>query len=255
MKSFAENYGPYALVTGASLGIGRDMARLLHAKGVKIVLTGRNLERLKALENELPGSIAIAADLTKEDDLQALFKQIDQIDIGLVVVNAGFGSAGYLADQNDQEARDMLKLNCEVSLRLAMWTGRRLLPQKRGGIVFLSSILAMQGTATQANYSATKAYVQNLAEALAIEWQPSGVSVLCASPGPVATGFADRAQLSPMDSDDSSVVAKEIVEAIGKKSLVVPGRKGRFLTFMLSTAPRALRVKIMAGIMRDKLKK
>lgn len=255
MNSFAEIYGPYALVTGATLGIGRDIARLLHAKGLKVVLTGRNLERLKTLENELPGSIAIAVDLTKEEELQALFNQIEQIDIGLVVVNAGFGSAGYLADQDEQEAKDMLKLNCEVPLRLAMWTGRRLLPKRRGGIVFLSSILAMQGTATQANYAASKAYVQSLSEALAIEWQPSGVSVLCASPGPVATGFADRAQLGPMDSDDSETVAKEIVEAIGKKSLVVPGRKGRFLTFMLSTAPRALRVKIMAGIMRDKLKK
>lgn len=255
MNSFTENYGPYALVTGATMGIGRDIARLLHAKGLKVVLTGRNLERLKEIERELPGSIAIAADLTKEDDLQAFFNQIEQIDIGLVVVNAGFGSAGYFADQDEQEAKEMLKLNCEVPLRLAMWTGRRLLPQKRGGIVFLSSILAMQGTATQANYAASKAYVQSLSEALAIEWQPSGVSVLCASPGPVATGFADRAQLGPMDSDGSETVAKEIVEAIGRKSLVVPGRKGRFLTLMLSTAPRALRVKIMAGIMRDKMKK
>ena len=125
--------------------------------------------------------------------------------------------------------------------------------QRRGGLIFLSSIVAWQGVPRAANYAATKAYVQSLAEGLSREVGSLGVDVLSAAPAQVATGFGTRADMQ-MTGADPALVARNTLDALGRKTLVIPHGKGRFLTAALDMLPRSLRVRVMAGVMQGMTK-
>lgn len=109
--------------------------------------------------------------------------------------------------------------------------------------------------AGQAHYSATKGYVQNLAEGLATEFRPLGIDILSSAPGPVRTKFANRAGLTFSQEEDPSLIARDTIAALGKKATVIPGRLGKVLSYALATAPRSLRVKIMSSIAQGMLTK
>lgn len=113
----------------------------------------------------------------------------------------------------------------------------------------MSSVVAFQGTPMSANYAATKAYVQSLAEALRHELRPSGVDVVASAPGPVASGFAARARLRMAHAATPEVVARATLAALGRRATVRPGGLSKLLGWSLATAPRALRVVIMGRIM------
>ena len=245
---FQEKFGPWALVTGASSGIGRAIALELATRGLGVLITGRDRVKLQELRNQIPICEFVEADLATEQGLALLLERATQLNLGLVVANAGFGTSGPLLESDLGTELDMLRVNCEVPMRLAYELGPRLIARGGGGFVFLSSIVAWQGVAGQAHYSATKAYIQNLSEALAVEWRPQKVCVVSAAPGPVATEFADRSGLTLKASDDSMSVARDIVDALGRRTLVIPGRLGKTLSGMLAMAPRQLRVRIMSMI-------
>jgi short-subunit dehydrogenase len=114
----------------------------------------------------------------------------------------------------------------------------------------MSSVLAFQGTPMSANYAATKAYVQSLAEGLGQELKSSGVDVLASAPGPVATGFATRAGIQMALAAAPDRVARATLAALGRQTTVRPGGLSKLLGWSLATAPRALRVMIMGRIMR-----
>lgn len=253
MSSFLQQYGPYALVTGASSGIGQEIARALHARGLSLILTGRDEARLQALHGELSRSMVVVADLAEPSGWDALQEAMQSVEVGLVVANAGFGGAGKFGQYSLERELEMLQINCQVPLKLAHWAGEHLVPQGRGGLIFVSSILAWQGVPFQGHYGATKAYIQSLAEALHEEWKPAGVDVLVAAPGPVATQFSQRAGMVISKADDAVLVAEEIVRALGRKRTVVPGSFGKLLTGLLATAPRSIRIKIMANVIRGSL--
>lgn len=253
MNEFVEKYGPYAVVTGASSGIGREIARGLYARGLRLILSGRNEARLRELQTELKGSLVVVADLGQEDGWETLLQAMDSKEVGLVIANAGFGSVGEFGREAMSFELEMLRVNCEVPLRMAHWASENLLPSGRGGIVFVSSILAWQGVPLQGHYGATKAYIQSLGEALHAEWSEHGVDVLVAAPGPVATNFGKQAGMNQAKADDAVEVAREIVESLGRKRTVVPGKLGKLLTGLLATAPRALRIRIMANVIRGSL--
>lgn len=253
MKDFVEKYGPYAVITGASSGIGREIARELYARGLKLILTGRNESRLTELEAELKGSVVVVADLAQPEGWEELVSTMDAHEVGLVVANAGFGSVGEFGKDSLPLELEMLRVNCEVPLKMAHWAAENLLPEGRGGLILVSSILAWQGVPLQGHYGATKAYVQSLGEALNAEWKGKGVDVLIAAPGPVATNFGKRAGMKQAKADQAAEVAREIVEALGRKRTVVPGKLGRMLTGLLATAPRSIRIQIMANVIRGSL--
>ena len=255
MNSFLGKYGPWALVTGASSGIGQEIAIQLDKMGLRIVITGRNEEALHSLSQQLTRSKVVVADLSTPVGLESLLSALEDIDLGLVVANAGFGTSGDFLNSDIEMEAEMLRLNCEAPLKLAHSIGPRLASRGSGCFIFLSSIVAWQGVAGQSHYSATKAYVQNLTEGLAIEWKPLGIHVMSAAPGPVDTKFAKRAGLHLGMADDASAVARDILRNLGRKTTVVPGRFGKLLSYGLATAPRAFRARIMAGVAKGMLKK
>lgn len=246
--------GAWAVVTGASDGIGRAFAQALARHGVHLVLVARRADRLRALADDLARGHGIQAqvlplDLGAPDALASLVAATDALDVGLLVAAAGFGSTGPLAESDLATELDQLQINAGAVLAQSWHFGRRFAERRRGGLVLMSSVLAFHGTPLSANYAATKAYVQSLAEGLHHELKPSGVDVIACAPGPVASGFGARARMRMARTETPEVVAHQTLLALGRQSTVRPGGLSKLLGWSLATAPRALRVAIMGRIM------
>jgi short-subunit dehydrogenase len=259
LHDFAHRYGPYALVTGASEGIGQAIAEELAQSGINVVLVARREDVLNKLAQRLESQYGvlcpvIGADLSKSEDIEKIFQITDRLEIGLVVCNAGFGTAGNFLDSDLAIEMNMLNVNCAALVKMTHHLGQQLKARGRGGLILLSSILAMQGVPRSAHYSATKAYVQALGEALQEEWKGTGIDLLIVAPGPVATGFASRSNMQMGKAATPAVVAKASLAALGHKKIIHPGWLAKLMVFALSTAPRSIRIKIMGAIMRDMTK-
>lgn len=247
-------FGPTALVTGASDGIGKATAEALAASGFDLVLVARRQQKLDEIATEIATRYnvvaqTIAADLSREDAVEHLVSKTAEHDIGIAVLAAGFGTSGDLTEVDYRNEQNMLRVNCETVLRLSQVFGQRMRDRGRGQLVLFGSIVGFQGAASAANYAATKAYVQTLAEGLAQEFKPAGVSVLSVAPGPVASGFAARANMTMGQAGTPESVANGIVRALGKSGTIRPGLLSKVLGYNLALTPRFLRVRIMSGIM------
>lgn len=244
-----QRYGPWAVITGASSGIGREMALEATRAGLQVALVARSEEPLRLLAAQTRG-LAIPLDLAQPDAPAQLLAALGDRSVGLLVHAAGFGSGGPFLHSDPATELSMLDVNCRAVLALTHTFAQRFAAQRRGGIILFSSIVSWQGVPYSANYAATKAYIQSLGEALARELQPHGVDVLTSAPGPTASSFAARAAMHMPDAEPASRIAHDTFRALGRRSTVVPGRQGKLLTAALSTAPRFLRVRIMEAIMR-----
>jgi short-subunit dehydrogenase len=247
-------YGPWALVTGASSGIGRELARQLAGCGLHLVLVARRREALEAVAQEcrqLSGGQVrvVVADVGTPAGIRAIFEETAPLNLGLVVAAAGYGTSGPFTGSVLDEEVDLLRVNAEAVLRLAHHYAGVFARQGRGGLILLSSIVAFQGVPFSANYAATKAYVQSLAEALARELKPRGVDVLAAAPGPVRSGFAARARMVLGAALTPEEIGVPILRALGRQTTVLPGRLTKLLIYALRTVPRWGKVRIMQQVM------
>jgi short-subunit dehydrogenase len=143
----------------------------------------------------------------------------------------------------------MLRVNCEAVLSLTHYYSQIFKEQKRGGIIFLSSIVAFQGVPYAANYAATKAYIQSFAEALAIELKPFGVDILAVAPAPVESGFGKRANMKMGAAMKPEKLTVPILKALGKYTIIRPGFLSKFLTYSINTLPRWGKVMVMKQVM------
>jgi uncharacterized protein len=253
--SFLTRYGPRALVTGASDGIGRSFAVALARRGLDLVLVARRREKLESLARTLTQEHAVqcrvvAADLATAEGLAAVLEATSELDMGLAVCAAGFGTAGPFLDGDLDNELDMLQLNCGATTALSWHFGKRLGTRGQGGLILLSSIVAFQGVPRAAHYAASKAYVQTLAEGLQLEWRDRGIDVLAVAPGPVNTGFAGRSRLNMGKAESPDVVAEQSLKALGRGGTVRPGVLSKVLGYSLAMAPRRARTAIMGTIMR-----
>lgn len=188
MIDFQARYGPVALVTGASSGIGKAFAEALAAKGLDLVLVARRIERLDELAARLAAQHGIKAqtlrlDLALPDAAQRMLDATAAVDVGLVVSNAGFGMKGEHAGNDPASMAEMLTVNCHVPLQLTHGFIPRLRRRGRGGIILTSSVEGLIGCPYSAAYAATKALVNALGEGLWGELHPDGIDVLTLCPG------------------------------------------------------------------------
>jgi short-subunit dehydrogenase len=253
-ESFCRKYGPWAVVTGASDGIGQAFAQELAALGVNLVLVARRRDRLQELANELIGrhqvaTRVLAADLGSDEGRASVERETVDLDVGLLVAAAGFGTSGPLFRSNREREREMLHVNCEAVLEQVMIFGERFSRRGRGGMILMGSLLGWQGVPGAAHYAATKAYVQSLAEGLASELAPAKIDVLASAPGPVNSGFGSRADMRMGTAETPAVVAKASLRALGRKTTIVPGMIGKILSYSLLGLPRFSRTRILGGIM------
>lgn len=249
------HYGPWAVVTGASDGIGRELARQLAAAGLNLVVVARRPEPLEQLAEEarrLHGvSVQVlAADLSRPEGTAEVVALTAALPVGLLVAAAGFGTSGAFVEGELEEEMGLIDLNCRAVAALAHHFGGRFARQQRGGLILLSSLVAFQGVPRSANYAASKAYVQSLAEALRIELAPHGVDVVASAPGPVASGFAQRARMRLGMAASPGEVARGTLAALGRRGTVRPGWLSKVLEWALAPLPRWGRVRMMGVIMR-----
>ena len=254
-KRFYSRYGPWAVVTGASSGIGRALAVRIAEAGVNLVLVARSQSVLAQIASELSEKNdlecrVVAADLASEGGVVLLLAATRELEVGLLVEAAGFGTSGLFIDSPLDREFDMLNVNCRALMALSWHFGRRFAEQGRGGMILMSSIVGFQGMPHAAHYAATKAYVQALAEALAVELAPRGVDVLASAPGPTRSGFADRAGMNMEKALTPGEVAQPTLGALGRKSTILPGFLSKLLVYSLVPLPRWLRVRIMGRVMQ-----
>lgn len=251
-----KKYGPVAVVTGASEGIGRAFAEHLARLGFSLILVARRRDKLAELadliaEQNGVRAMPLALDLSVPGAVQAVVDAAIAENAGLLIAAAGFGSSGRFLSQQLESELGMVDLNCRVVTELAYSLAGHFAGRGGGGVVMMGSLVGRQGAPFAATYAATKAYVHALGEALTIEMKSSAVDILVSAPGPVRSGFASRAGMSMGAADEPWQVAAQTLTALGRRSLTVPGRVGRFLTFSLIALPRFVRVLIMGRIMRS----
>jgi short-subunit dehydrogenase len=250
-----QRYGPWAVVTGASDGIGRAFAVELAALGFNLVLVARRRILLDQLAAELQtrhgiSTQVIAADMAERGSAQALSDATASLDVGLLVAGAGYGTSGLFLDADLSAELDMLEVNCRAVLEQAHFFGTRVKARSNGCLVLLSSLVGWQGVPHAAHYAATKAWVQSLAEGLRVEWAPHGIDVLALAPGPVASGFGARARMQLGLASSPETVVRTAMRSLGGRGTIVPGLLSKVLTYSLATLPRRGRVMMMGKIMQ-----
>lgn len=199
---FVDQYGPAALVTGASSGIGASFAEQLAARGLDLVLVARRVERLEALAARLSAAHGVDVKVCQIDLSHAMaatqiLDATATIDVGLVVSNAGYGHRGDHASIDPAGLTEMLMVNCNVPMLLANGFAPRLRARGKGGIILTSSVEALIGCPYSTAYSATKAFVNNLGEGLWAELTPDGIDVLTICPGLTDTEAPRRHGMDP----------------------------------------------------------
>jgi short-subunit dehydrogenase len=221
----ARRYGPWALVAGASEGIGAAFARELAASGLSVVAVARRTGPLDELAASLPTPCrTVAADLATDDGVDALFAATADLDVGLVVANAAYVPIGAYLGRDESDLRRAVDLNCTAAVRLAHHYLPAMVARRAGGLVIVSSLAGAQGTPGIATYAATKAFGAVLAEGLWAEMRGYGVDVLACTPGAVSTpGLAANKPRRTPGTVTPDVVARSALRALGHRPRTVPG--------------------------------
>jgi short-subunit dehydrogenase len=253
-RDWRANYGPWAVVTGASDGIGRAVAACLAEAGVDLVMVARRRSPLEAFAAELARAHHIqtrivAVDVGQSRAVEAIVSASEDIEVGLLAAIAGFGTSGPFIESEIDRELNMIDVNCRSVVELSHHFARRFARQQRGGLVLMSSLLAFQGVPRAATYAATKAFIQTFAEGLRLELSGSGVDVVASAPGPVHSGFAARADMRMSAAASSAAVARGTLNALGRRTTVRPGFLSKFLEASLLPLPRSLRSRIMSVVM------
>jgi short-subunit dehydrogenase len=256
-----------ALVTGASSGIGREFARKLAAQGRPLVLVGRDEARLHEVAGALGKEHGVAVrtlalDLGRTGAARQLFEFTERegLEIEILINNAGVGLYGEHVELALERVEQMLQLNVGTLTDLCLLYGAEMRSRKSGKILNVASTAAYQPTPFFAAYGASKAYVLNFSEALAMELGDHGVTVSCLSPGPTDTGFFGEmdargvgiSHLAKSQRVDASTVAQVGLDALmaGELSKIV-GAMNAFRAWSSRFAPRTMVAKISKGIMRS----
>jgi uncharacterized protein len=229
-RGYRQKYGEWALVTGASAGIGLEFAKALAREGMSIVLTARREDRLNALAAELKDKHRIdvrvvAVDLAASDGADRLADAVADLPIAFLVNNAGFGYAGRFDKLATDRLRSMVVVNCVVPVVLTSRILPGMVKRGRGAVIVVGSVAGRQPLPLHAVYSATKGFDQLFGEGLWGELRGTGIDVLVLEPGPTKTEF--QAVAGEAVGDDHGEPAENVVrvafDALGKQPSVISG--------------------------------
>ncbi|MCA8999422.1 MAG: SDR family oxidoreductase [Planctomycetaceae bacterium] len=247
------------LVTGASSGIGWELAKLFAADGANLILVARSQDKLEQLAQEVHQQHGVSAtvlprDLSVPGAAQSLIEDISGqgLTVDTLVNNAGFGQMGRFATIDPKRHRDMMQLNMQVLTELSQLFLPGMLERNRGGILNLGSTAAFQPGPNSAVYYATKAYVLSLTEALHYELRNTNVKVTCLCPGPTRTGFGEDSGMESTRVFRWNSMSVEKVARMGHrgfrkgKRLVMPGLINRILAASVRFTPRPIILDVMS---------
>ena len=257
-----------ALITGASSGIGLELAHLFAQDGYRLVLVARSRGALRELGDDLQSRYGITVRIAPKDlahpaSPSELYQELQEAGVVLDVLvnNAGFGAAGTFLKTNWSDESEMLQVNIIALTHLA----KLFLPQIRareGKLLNVASTAAFQPGPFMSVYYASKAYVLSFSEALAEELLGTGATVTCLCPGPVKTNFQKRAYLegTPMGNSPLLIDVREVARVgyegmkLGRR-IVIPGWKNRLLVESLRVSPRSLVTKVVRRLQEKKNEK
>jgi short-subunit dehydrogenase len=250
-----------ALVTGASGGIGEELARLFAADGHDLVLLARSRDKLARLSEELGGKHGVAArvmvsDLARPEAPREIFEELTGagVTVDALVNNAGFGSYGLFAETELKSELELLQVNVVALTHLSKLFLPGMIARRRGYLMNVASTAAFQPGPLMAVYYASKAYVLSLSEALANECAGTGVVVNALCPGPTETGFVAAAGMGDSKLFDRAVMdARTVAEAgyrglLAGKTIVIPGLRNNLLARSIGFFPRHLVTRVVRGI-------
>jgi short-subunit dehydrogenase len=248
----------YALVTGASCGIGYELARVLAKDGKKLVIVARNHDRLDQLKTEIENKygtrvMVLPKDLSLPEAPQEIFSELEKEDISVDVLvnNAGFGIYGMFSETDLQEELAMIQVNAVSVIHLTKLFLRQMIENKSGWILNVASVCSFLSTPLESIYCATKSLVLHFSEALANELEGTGVTVSCLCPGLVKTEFHKRAHMDNTRAAkrrmmDAATVAEAGYKALKRgKVVVIPGLIFKAAPLFTRFAPRNLVTKVV----------
>ncbi len=245
-----------ALITGASSGIGRDIAKELSQKGYDLILVARNLEKLNEVKEKLETNIeTVSMDISNSENCKQLYEKYKDIDI--LVNNAGFGDCGYFDKTNLEKELQMINTNIVAYHVLTKLYLKDMKAKNSGKILNVASIAGFMPGPLMATYYSTKAYVVRLSEAIREELKKESskvqISILC--PGPVDTNFNKVADVQfALKGLSSEYVAKYTTDKLFKgKFYIVPGWKIKLAKFGAKIAPNTLVAKICYNMQKRKI--
>ena len=251
-----DRFGPWALVTGASSGIGKELTRQLAANGLNVVMAARRIDLLKELGNGIEREFsvqfrAVQVDLSEEGSIDKIKDATRDLDIGLIVSNAGAVKAGEFMTMPLKDLHDQISINVVAHMELVRHFAPRLVKRARGGVMLVGAMGASIGIPYIANPSATKAYILALGEALHFELEKHGVAVTVLTPGLTDTAVLPEIMIDPgalpMKPLSVAQVASEGIAAIqANKSLSVPGALNRFINRVVpASIARTMEAKLL----------
>ncbi len=237
-KSFLEKYGSWAVITGASSGIGVEFAKQIAALGLNTVLVARRKARLEALAKELESqykikTLCVECDVAEDGFQNIILDATKDLEVGLMVNNAGINCEGQFFRGDLNRNMQMIQVNMKAPFVLAYEYGKKFVEQKRGGIIFTSSISAFNAHPYLSHYAATKAYILSLAESMNYEFKDKNVDVIALCPGMTKSEMTKGMKDSMLLMEAKPVVESALQE-LGKSAVIIPGIVNKVQSFINS---------------------
>jgi uncharacterized protein len=254
-----QNTNQTTLITGASSGIGYEIAKVFARNNYNLVLVARRTEPMEGLKAEFPDTTitVIQKDLSVDGSCQEVYDAVKDLQIDVLVNNAGFGDTGEFQTLSKEKQTNMIDLNVRALTELTHLFGSRMVERKSGRILNVASVVAFQPGPTMVTYFATKAFVLSLSQALSQEWGKYGVQVMALCPGVTKSGFqesssqADREFTKGKNVPTSAEVAQYGYDELMKgKTLTIHGFVNNLICFL----PRILPRKVVLNIIESALK-
>ena len=255
-----------AIITGASGGIGYEIALLFAKRKIDVLIVARNKQKLNDIKLEIEQQFKInvycvATDLSISDGLVDIDNCVksNNLSVTYLVNNAGFGDYGFFTERSMEKYSEMLGINVFSLTELTYYYAKQMIKNGKGKILNVASTAGIQPDPYFAVYGASKAYVISLTEAIHKEFEKTGVTATVLSPGATKTEFMERADMNNAKLYDSGVMSAKEVAEVGFKGMmkgklhVIPGFKNRILAFFSSITPSSkLRLNMAAKVMASK---
>lgn len=237
------------LITGASSGIGKELAFVYAKNGYNLILVARRIDKLNTIKSDLEQNYSvkiqtIQMDLAKADSAELLYNKLKDTKVDILINNAGFGINGKFSEIDIEQEMSMLMLNMVTLTGLTKYFAKEMLNSGGGNIVNISSTAAFQAVPTFASYAATKAYVLHFTEALAEEYKNTNVNFTAVCPGATKSEFMETAEVKSLkffSLADTSSVAKYTYKSVkANKTVAIHGFVNRLLIFSSRLSPRKI---------------
>ncbi|CAA6828557.1 MAG: Unknown protein [uncultured Sulfurovum sp.] len=255
-KITQENYEEWAVVTGASSGVGREMALEIASKGISVVLLARRQELLDVLAEEIAQKHQVeckilVVDFSKDGSTQKVIEATQGLEVGLLVNSAGYALTGEFSENRLEDEVALLDVNVKTPLILSHYFSRQMKARQKGGIIFLSSLMAFGAAKNWVSYNASKSHNLLLAEGLGEELRSYGVNVIALTPGSIKSGFGQRSQTKAMfGALHPKRVARCGLWMLGCKRTHTAGMMNKIIVFSTRLTPRFLNTKIFSLVVR-----